>query len=105
MSGKLQFWKPGTLGPGSNLDRASELEGNVIQSAPIASQLGRQAQRASLPIFKHSEPVRSSQSNPTDNIDLNRGKNTLLYRKARCCHCGRRDRLRKDDAQDTYLRG
>ncbi|KZT36972.1 P-loop containing nucleoside triphosphate hydrolase protein [Sistotremastrum suecicum HHB10207 ss-3] len=49
----LQFWKPGTVGPGSNLDRATEIEGNVVASAPLSSQIGRQAQREGLPIFKH----------------------------------------------------
>ncbi len=48
----LQFWKPGTLGPGSNLDRAAETEENVVPSAP--STLSLQATRERLPIFKHS---------------------------------------------------
>ncbi|KAG6819228.1 hypothetical protein H0H93_013971 [Arthromyces matolae] len=46
----LKFWKPGTTGPGSTLDRATEVEGNVIQSAPATSQ------REYLPIFKHKIP-------------------------------------------------
>ena len=51
------FWKPGTTGPGSNLDRASETEGGaILSSAPIdTSQLSLQAQRERLPIFKHRE--------------------------------------------------
>lgn len=54
----LQFWKPGTVGPGSNLDRATETEENVVQSAPISSLLSIQAARERLPIFKHSTPHR-----------------------------------------------
>lgn len=49
----LQFWKPGTAAPGSSLDRASETEGNLVQSAPIAAVGGIQGQRERLPIFKH----------------------------------------------------
>ncbi|KAG8923302.1 hypothetical protein FRC02_011231 [Tulasnella sp. 418] len=51
----MQFWKPGTVAPGSSLDRASEIEGNVVQSAPVAPSLGIQAQRERLPIFKHRD--------------------------------------------------
>lgn len=50
----LQFWKPGTAGPGSTLDRATETEENVVQSAPTSSSLSLQAARERLPIFKHS---------------------------------------------------
>ena len=50
----LQFWKPGTVAPGSSLDRASEAEGHVVQSAPMIAMGGIQAQREQLPIFKHS---------------------------------------------------
>ena len=50
----LQFWKPGTLGPGSSLDRASEAEGHIIPSLPPGGQqYGIQDQRERLPIFKH----------------------------------------------------
>ncbi|KAF9269082.1 P-loop containing nucleoside triphosphate hydrolase protein [Marasmius fiardii PR-910] len=53
----LKFWKPGTAGPGSTLDRATELEGNIIQSAPAYSSLSIQGQRERLPIFKHREKL------------------------------------------------
>ena len=53
--GGLKFWKPGTSGPGSSLDRETETEGNVIQSAPAYASLSIQAQREHLPIYKHSE--------------------------------------------------
>lgn len=46
----LKFWKPGTVGPGSTLDRATEVEGNVVPSAPVYSH------REYLPIFKHRAP-------------------------------------------------
>jgi ATP-dependent RNA helicase DDX35 len=49
----LKFWKPGTAGPGSHLDRASEAEENVVPSAPAYSSLSIQNQRERLPIFKH----------------------------------------------------
>ena len=55
MAAKLNFWKPGTTGPGSTLDRATEAEGNVVQSAPSYSS-SIQAQRERLPIFKHRTP-------------------------------------------------
>ncbi|KAG6878751.1 hypothetical protein C0993_008050 [Termitomyces sp. T159_Od127] len=45
----LKFWKPGTAGPGSTLDRATEVEGNVVPSAPAYSH------RENLPIFKHRD--------------------------------------------------
>lgn len=50
----LQFWRPGTLKPGSNVDRATELEDNVVPSAPASASLSIQAQRERLPIYKHS---------------------------------------------------
>jgi len=34
----LQFWKPGTAGPGSNLDRATENEALIVPSAPSTSR-------------------------------------------------------------------
>ena len=51
------FWKPGTTGPGSTLDRASEAEGGAfLPSAPISfGQLSLQDQRETLPIFKRRE--------------------------------------------------
>ncbi|KIO23400.1 hypothetical protein M407DRAFT_27095 [Tulasnella calospora MUT 4182] len=52
----LQFWKPGTVAPGSSLDRATEAEGHVLQSAPLTAAGGIQAQRERLPIFKHQLP-------------------------------------------------
>lgn len=55
MSTALKFWKPGTSAPGSSLDRASEQEGSLVQSAPISSSLSVQGQRERLPIFRHRE--------------------------------------------------
>lgn len=51
----MQFWKPGTQGPGSTIDRATELEDVIVPSAPSSSALGIQAQRERLPIFNHSQ--------------------------------------------------
>ncbi|OBZ75771.1 putative ATP-dependent RNA helicase DHX35 [Grifola frondosa] len=53
----LQFWKPGTVGPGSTLDRATETEGNVIPSAPLSSSVSIQVARERLPIHKHREKL------------------------------------------------
>ncbi|KAH7340706.1 P-loop containing nucleoside triphosphate hydrolase protein [Rhizoctonia solani] len=53
----LQFWKPGSSTPGSTLDRATQAEDNIIHSAPASSNLGIQAQRERLPIFKHREKI------------------------------------------------
>lgn len=43
----LNFWKPGTLGPGSSLDRVEERDAAIISAPPTDS-------RERLPIFKHS---------------------------------------------------
>ncbi|KAG8734355.1 hypothetical protein FRC11_004361 [Ceratobasidium sp. 423] len=53
----MQFWKPGATAPGSTLDRATQAEDNIIHSAPASSNLGIQAQRERLPIFKHREKI------------------------------------------------
>ncbi|KAH9060020.1 P-loop containing nucleoside triphosphate hydrolase protein [Lactarius vividus] len=50
MSVTLQFWKPGTLGPGSSLDRTSgEDDGFIPSAAP--------SQRDRLPIAKHRDSL------------------------------------------------
>ncbi|KAH9001424.1 P-loop containing nucleoside triphosphate hydrolase protein [Lactarius akahatsu] len=50
MSATLQFWKPGTLGPGSSLDRTSgEDDGFIPSAAP--------SQRDRLPIAKHKDSL------------------------------------------------
>lgn len=55
MSGStLQFWRPGTVRPGSNVDRATEIEENIVPSAPASASLSIQAQRERLPVYKHS---------------------------------------------------
>ncbi|KAF9792296.1 P-loop containing nucleoside triphosphate hydrolase protein [Thelephora terrestris] len=53
----MQFWKPGTIGPGSLLDRASEAEDAVLSSAPMSTTLSLQAQKQRLPIFKHRDKL------------------------------------------------
>ncbi|KAJ3476329.1 hypothetical protein NLI96_g11231 [Meripilus lineatus] len=54
----LQFWKPGTAGPGSTLDRATETEDAVISSAPLlSSSYSIQSARERLPIFKHRDKL------------------------------------------------
>ncbi|KAJ7594465.1 P-loop containing nucleoside triphosphate hydrolase protein [Mycena floridula] len=53
----LKFWRPGAAGPGSTLDRQTEAEGNVVQSAPAFSSLSIQSQREHLPIFKHRQKL------------------------------------------------
>ena len=62
----MQFWKPGTIGPGSLLDRASETEGLVLSSAPMSGALSLHAQRQQLPIFKHSKVPNCAQNTRTD---------------------------------------
>ncbi|KAH7889829.1 P-loop containing nucleoside triphosphate hydrolase protein [Phlebopus sp. FC_14] len=47
------FWKPGTVAPGSSLDRATEDEGAVVSSAP--SYVSIRAQRERLPIAKYRD--------------------------------------------------
>ncbi|KAJ3761856.1 P-loop containing nucleoside triphosphate hydrolase protein [Lentinula raphanica] len=53
----LKFWKPGTAGPGSSLDRDTQNEENVVQSTPAYSSLSIQSQRERLPIYKHREKL------------------------------------------------
>ncbi|PAV23469.1 P-loop containing nucleoside triphosphate hydrolase [Pyrrhoderma noxium] len=57
MSSKLQFWKPGTQRPGSSVDRDSEIEGNIVPSAPASGNLSIASQRERLPIFKHKDEL------------------------------------------------
>ena len=56
----LQFWKPGTAGPGSTLDREAESEGSLL-SGPINNNLNASlslaSQRTRLPIYKHREKL------------------------------------------------
>ena len=52
---KMQFWKPGTVAPGSSLDRATEAEENVLSSAPLSAAISIQTAREQLPIHKHSQ--------------------------------------------------
>ncbi|PVF95655.1 P-loop containing nucleoside triphosphate hydrolase protein [Serendipita vermifera] len=54
----MQFWKPGTVAPGSSLDRATETEGHLLQSAPISTTfVSLQQQRERLPIFKYKKQL------------------------------------------------
>ncbi|KAF6764938.1 pre-mRNA splicing factor [Ephemerocybe angulata] len=46
----LSFWKPGTVGPGSTLDRVTENDSAVISAPP-------QDNRERLPIFKHRQKL------------------------------------------------
>lgn len=46
------FWKPGTVAPGSYLDRGAD-NNLVLSSQPAFSSLSITAQRERLPIFKH----------------------------------------------------
>lgn len=51
----MAFWKPGTVAPGSSLDRVTESEGSLLSSVPVSTAfVGIQQQRERLPIFKHS---------------------------------------------------
>lgn len=51
----LTFWKPGTAGPGSNLDRASQVEESIVPYAPQDGYLSVRGQQERLPIFKHRQ--------------------------------------------------
>lgn len=77
MSG-LTFWKPGTVRPGSSVDRASEAEGDVLTSKPSSTSLGIQSQRERLPIFKHRKLFKTSSQVDFLNIFLFAGTE-LLY--------------------------
>jgi ATP-dependent RNA helicase DDX35 len=54
------FWKPGTIAPGSSIDRETERESeetllNVYRD--ISSRLTIQQQRERLPIYKHKHEI------------------------------------------------
>ncbi|KAH0830462.1 P-loop containing nucleoside triphosphate hydrolase protein [Lanmaoa asiatica] len=49
----MSFWKPGTVAPGSSLDRLTRDQDSVIPSAPSDNSLPLQAQRERLPIAKY----------------------------------------------------
>jgi len=50
----LSFWKPGTVAPGSSLDRLTQEQESVISSAPSDNtSFSLQAQRERLPITKY----------------------------------------------------
>ncbi|BEJ12894.1 hypothetical protein CspHIS471_0300680 [Cutaneotrichosporon sp. HIS471] len=49
----LQFWKPGTVAPGSSLDRETEAEGALAISSARAGNLSLEGARQRLPIYKH----------------------------------------------------
>uniref|UniRef100_A0A8H7Y2F8 RNA helicase n=1 Tax=Psilocybe cubensis TaxID=181762 RepID=A0A8H7Y2F8_PSICU len=52
----LTIWKPGTLGPGSLVDRETVNEGHVVPYAPAATNpYSIRATTESLPIFKHQK--------------------------------------------------
>ncbi|KAM6500789.1 P-loop containing nucleoside triphosphate hydrolase protein [Amanita muscaria] len=53
----LAFWKPGTSGPGSSLDRATEVEGNLFSAQSGFGGLSTEAQRQFLPIYKHKDKL------------------------------------------------
>lgn len=55
----LQFWKPGTAGPGSTLDRESEAEFSLLPGAQYNANtsLSLSSQRTRLPIYKHREKL------------------------------------------------
>ncbi|RXW18103.1 hypothetical protein EST38_g7750 [Candolleomyces aberdarensis] len=46
----LTFWKPGTVGPGSTLDRVPDSEAIVVSAPP-------QESRDRLPIYKHRQKL------------------------------------------------
>lgn len=53
----LQFWKPGTVAPGSSLDREAEAEGSLAVSSARAGNLSLEGQRKRLPIYKHRDKL------------------------------------------------
>ncbi|THH27631.1 hypothetical protein EUX98_g6554 [Antrodiella citrinella] len=53
----MQFWKPGTVAPGSSLDRVNETDGSVVSSAPLSSLVSVQSARERLPIYRHREKL------------------------------------------------
>ena len=86
----LTFWKPGTVGPGSTLDRVSDTEAIVISAPP-------QDSRDRLPIHKHRTVP--DIGNRKCSIHLSpRSETTLLRRELRCIDCSGTNRLRKNNA-------
>ena len=93
----LKFWKPGTAGPGSHLDRATEAEGNVVHSAPAYASLSIQNQRERLPIFKHRMRF-NCHLTPEFIILRRRRQNPLLCREVWRNHCSGTDGMWKNYA-------
>lgn len=92
----LQFWKPGTAGPGSSLDRATQAEENVIQSAPSSGYYGIQGARERLPIFKHSALRLHRRRKALTNLLDSRGKVVVLRGEIWRGYCSRTDGMWKD---------
>ena len=58
----MAFWKPGTIAPGSDIDRETALEkdeSDFISFNPLAAGLSLQQQRVRLPVFKISKGFRT----------------------------------------------
>src|ERR1700722_18499393 len=94
----LTFWKPGTVGPGSTLDRAAEAGSGITISSSLSS-LSLQSQRERLPIFKHSTSAayESIRSYCVTTLGSHfRGKIIILCREIWCSHRCRPNRLRKN---------
>lgn len=66
----MQFWRPGTQAPGSTLDRESEAESSVVAHNRFAN-LGLQAQRERLPIFRHRSSLPPASPRARELIKLN----------------------------------
>jgi ATP-dependent RNA helicase DDX35 len=73
----LNFWKPGTVGPGSSLDRATEAEDGLVVSSSLSS-LSIQAQRERLPIFKHSTYRRQCETRPLTLVPVDQEKSYYI---------------------------
>src|SRR5712675_3079970 len=97
MSTALQFWKPGTLGPGSSLDRTSGEEDGFVQSAIPSQALSIQAQRERLPIAKHSQQYfHFLKCQACDKCFFFRGEHSVLCREPSSRHRCWADRMWQD---------
>ncbi|KAA1478379.1 hypothetical protein DENSPDRAFT_666073 [Dentipellis sp. KUC8613] len=82
----LPFWKPGTLGPTSSVDRSTERE-QATPSGPTPSALPLQAQREGLPIFRHRHSILHSVENHQVLIvvgETGSGKTTRMWPLLHC---------------------
>ena len=98
---RMAFWKPGTVAPGSTIDRASEAEESVATtSLNKNASLGLSMQRQRLPIYKQRAQICYIRETVVDVIC--RFTTAISYRVLSCCHVRPTIALRALDVPDPF---